>query len=156
MNIQELKAVAPERFDEEYQHYCTYACDHDWFEWINEDYKAQLLAEFGVHIIDIEFNGFYCQGDYAKWSARIPNPKQFMRATGLMEKHLAFTALVDDTDDYGITVGHAYNYSPSIMIDDFGTGYYSDQLLSGTLFAGMSFTEVEHMVAYDDLETDIY
>lgn len=81
MNIQELKAKHPERYEREYQKWQEYACYHDWWDSVYEMAKEDGAAK-GFDIDDIFFSGFWMQGSGACWEGSI-GVEKFIEAHNL-------------------------------------------------------------------------
>jgi hypothetical protein len=154
MNIHELRERAPARFISEYIKWCEYEPSYDWWESTYEWYTIQMEA-FGVRIDNINFSGFYSQGDYAHWSGQINVPALFMEKTGLQLRHLAFHALVLNTSDYHMSIESYRSYGIILTIHDLGSGYYTNEQLIHGLFAGQDYSRVEALVDETKLENDV-
>lgn len=64
--------------------------DHDWWEFLYEDFKAEML-EKGIDIDDISFSGFWSQGDGASFTGKVRSQDmgKFMDAHDLSERYPA-------------------------------------------------------------------
>ena len=70
MNIHELRTRDPKRFEKEYQAWTNYAVGYDWWKTLYADFTNDCAA-LGVRVDDIQFSGFYSQGDGAVFSGRV-------------------------------------------------------------------------------------
>lgn len=87
LTIQELKEHDPHRFEREYHKWLEYCCDHDWWDMIEEEFKAEMET-LGGHVDSIYFSLSYSQGDYAAFNGRVTMHK-FMEHQGYKDKYLA-------------------------------------------------------------------
>lgn len=67
VTAQELQTADPAKFQKEYSSWCEYACDYDWWDYVEEQLKEQLKPA-GVRVDSIHFRLAYSQGDYATFS----------------------------------------------------------------------------------------
>lgn len=84
MNIHELKLKHPRQFDAEYYKWLAHEPSHCWWDTAYEEAKTDALP-LGFRVDDIEFSGFYSQGDGAAWSGIVDIPK-FIEVNNLQEK----------------------------------------------------------------------
>ena len=155
MNIHELKEKHPRRFDTEYQKWTEYAADYDWWE-STYDWYTEQMAEYGVRVDDIEFSGFYSQGDYANWIGQIDDVKLFLEKTGGNLTQMPLYALACEPMALWIGISNGWNYykyTPSIDLGDLEYPRYVDsgEMTQG-LWAGQPMEEVAAMVDNDAVE----
>ena len=155
MNVYELKEKHPSRFDTEYQKWTEYAADYDWWEGTYDWYTEQM-AEYGVRVDDIEFRGFYSQGDYANWKGQIDDVKLFLEKTGGNLTQMPLYALACEPMALWIGINNGWNYykyTPSIDLGDLEYSRYVDsgEMTQG-LWAGQPMEEVAAMVDNDAVE----
>jgi len=70
MDVTELKERDPKRFEKEYWAWTGHTLDYDWYEYVYENFKTDCNA-VGVIVHDIQFSGFWSQGDGATFSGRV-------------------------------------------------------------------------------------
>lgn len=70
VTAQELQAADPKKFQEEYSKWCEYACDYEWWDYMEERLKEQLKPA-GVSVDNMYFRLSYSQGDYATFGGHI-------------------------------------------------------------------------------------
>ena len=105
MNILELKASDPKRFAKEYDDWRENACHDDWWEFVQEDLKADC-AEYGITVEDIQFSLGYSQSDYAAFNGRI-DVVEWMQAEGDDVKYPALYVAMNDYREYAsISTNH--------------------------------------------------
>lgn len=63
----------------------------DWYEWVLEDWTTKLEA-MGFEDIDIQFSGFYSQGDGASFTAKNIDITKYIESQGLSNR---FRVLLD-------------------------------------------------------------
>ena len=51
---------------------------NDWHEPIIEDFENEM-KEFGLSDVDVQYSGFYSQGDGASFTAEVEDPELFMK-----------------------------------------------------------------------------
>ena len=105
MNVIELKDRDPKRFKKEYDDWHEYALGYDWWDWVQDNLKADC-AEYGVTVESIEFNLGYSQSDYAAFNGEI-NVVEWMQAEGYDVEYPALYVAMGDYREYAaITTGH--------------------------------------------------
>jgi len=72
VTAKELKELDPKRFDAEYHKWLEHAADYEWWDYIYDDFKEDMLAKVGMQVEDINFDVSYSQGDYAAFAGRMP------------------------------------------------------------------------------------
>lgn len=82
----ELKERDPKRFEKKYWDWVSYSCDHDWWSYIEENFKADM-AVLGCGVDSIEFSLSYSQGDGAAFNGSV-DMARFLEHQGLKEKYL--------------------------------------------------------------------
>ena len=70
MNIHQLKAKDPKRFDKEYEEWCQHEPYDNWWEY-TYDVAKEDGKSLGFDIEKIMFSGFSSQGDGASWTGYI-------------------------------------------------------------------------------------
>ena len=58
---------------------------HDWWDFVYEDFKEQM-KELGITVIDINFSGFWCQGDGAWFGGYVDDWYLVLRELGQLLK----------------------------------------------------------------------
>lgn len=154
MNIQELKAKYPKRYDKEYWKWKEYATDYDWwddaYEWLKEDAKPK-----GLYIDDIYFSGFWSQGDGARWEGDI-DVVQLLKAKGLDTEPVWFTmiALIRDgrIDDRAKIDGGGYGNTRSFLsiVRDYSVFCINDDsVVCGGVLAGANVLDLYEAIGGD-------
>ena len=156
MNIHELKEKHPSRFDTEYQKWTEYAADYDWWEGTYDWYTEQM-AEYGVRVDDIEFSGFYSQGDYANWKGQIDDVKLFLEKTEMNLTQLPFYALACEPSGFTVAIDNRhtyYKYTPGVELLDLGYMLNTDDMqMTQGLWAGELVETVGALIDVSELET---
>jgi hypothetical protein len=71
VDIHELKALDPKRFEKEHQGFLDNGPYHEWWDTVEDDFKQQM-DELGVQVADIQFEGIdYGHAD-AAWQGSFP------------------------------------------------------------------------------------
>jgi hypothetical protein len=79
--------------DELIEKYRHINVEHDWWEWVYADFKSDM-GNVGVEIDDIEFSGFWSQGDHATFSCSMRSSVDtFMESHNLHEHYNAIYKL---------------------------------------------------------------
>ena len=108
MNVIELKTRDPKRFEKEYHEWCQYTPDTSWWEGLYEDFTNDCAA-LGVRVDDIQFSGFYSQGDGVAFSGRV-YAYDWMERNGLDVTHIAaYLACKEDGSYVAIEKSHRHN-----------------------------------------------
>ena len=108
MNVNELRATDPKRFEKEYQAWTNYAVGYQWWDCIYDDFREDCNAA-GVRVDDIEFSGFYSQGDGAAFSGRV-YVCEWMEKRGFNVTHpAAYIACKDDGSYVRLEIGSRNN-----------------------------------------------
>jgi len=102
MDIHALKETDHARYLKEYYDWCSYAADHDWWEWVQEGF-AEDCKSLGIRVNDIEFDN-----GNATFTGRV-NIAEWMKSQKLDEKwyplYLAF-----EWDGSYVRVSPTYGY----------------------------------------------
>lgn len=113
----ELKERDPKRFEKEYWDWVSYSCDHDWWDCIEENFKADM-AVLGCDVGSIEFSLSYSQGDGAAFNGSV-DMAQFLEHQGLKEKYLALWYDFRECDTHArVSTGRNSNYV-RVNLDDY-------------------------------------
>ena len=147
LTASELKSSDPNRFQREYLKWTEYACDYDWWDYIEERLKEQLEPA-GVHDIKLHFSLSYSQGDYATFEGRIDVHK-WMDVTKdgdqtYAEKYPALRLAMEDYGDYASVTTYNRDCGARVNLDG---GCVGNTYPEG-IFAGL---EPE---AWDELVSD--
>ena len=70
VTAQQLKALDPKRFEQEYWKWTEHCLWDEWYETIEQNYTDDMAAH-GVNVEKISFSGFYSQGSYASFDGKI-------------------------------------------------------------------------------------
>jgi len=57
--------------------------DHDWWEYIYEDFKEDMEKNYGIEVDDMSFSGFWSQGSGAAFTGRVTDDRLFMTSNKL-------------------------------------------------------------------------
>jgi hypothetical protein len=52
---------------------------NDWHEWVIEDFKEEMKEQFGFDVDDVQFSGFYSQGDGASFTGDADDEGLFLK-----------------------------------------------------------------------------
>jgi hypothetical protein len=148
MNIHELKATDPKGFDKAYAKWCEYEPYDQWWDWTEEAFKEKVKP-MGIEVKKIYFNGFYCQGSYARFTGRI-DADMFMAHTGLAEKYPALYVAVGQDGSYGTASEGFGRCGVSISYDSHATSTEP----SG-MFDGLDQDVWEELIEEQERECDI-
>lgn len=108
MDAKELKERYPKRFRDEYWKWTGYAADYDWWEYIQDEFKADCALK-GVRVDDITFCGFYSQGDGAAFAGKV-YVYEWMEIMKLDEQYpIAYLACKTDGGYVTLRKGSGYN-----------------------------------------------
>jgi len=72
--------------DELIEKYWDINVDHDWYQYTYDEFKIEMQTK-GITVDDMNFTGFYSQGDGASFTGRI-DMIQFLKAHGLEEHYM--------------------------------------------------------------------
>lgn len=94
--------------------------DHDWWDY-TYDYWKSRLERMGVDVDEINFSGFWCQGDGASFTGSINSRalKRFMRIHGMRERYRAIYTVLDHLDGWVniYHTGHRYYHSYTVATE---------------------------------------
>ena len=95
----------------------------EWYEPVYDGFE-ELASEYGIEVDDINFSGFYSQGDGASFTGEIADFKKFAEKTGL--KRLArFSEPIEYNLEMMVTrVTYQYYHSKTVEADIRDGGYY--------------------------------
>jgi len=141
VNVAELEAKYPERFQREYWKWCEYAADYEWWDCTYDYFKEDAKA-YGFEVEDIIFSGFGSQGNGAAWNGEVDVVK-FLKAKNLDTEPMWFALMelarlgwIDDK----ASVAHSWRYSYTTQVHDFSAhSSLDDEFPMATgVFAGTS------------------
>jgi hypothetical protein len=93
VDIHELKALDPKRFEKEHQAFLDNGPYHEWWDTVEDDFKQQM-DELGVQVADIQFEGLdYGHAD-AVWTGSL-HLAPFMKHKKLDERYPALYLAVE-------------------------------------------------------------
>jgi len=75
--------------DELIEKYCDINVDHDWWEYTYDEFKIEMQLK-GITVDEINFSGFYSQGDGASFTGRV-DMIQFLKVNGMEEYFMGAT-----------------------------------------------------------------
>ncbi len=146
ITAKELQSVDPAKFQREYLSWREYALDYDWWDYMEESFKARMQAK-GYEVTRIHFSLSYSQGDYASFDGRA-NVAEWMEAHTDGDQTYAekYPALYLAEQDYG---EHATMYSrsdrscwPTVSLD----GYCIGNTYSAGVFSGLDSEAWDELV----------
>lgn len=153
MNVHELKALHPKRFDKEHSDWAASCASYDWWGDVFGEAKKRGLDEHGYVIEDLQFSGFWSQGDGASWSGYVNIPK-FIKLHGLEDDpdwfvlhQMVNDALANTTVDIITSGRDTHEYTMQVREIEQYSGGGDHEFLTGIL-AGTSISSV-----MDDEET---
>lgn len=95
--------------DELIEKYWDINVDHDWWEFTYDDFKLQMI-EKGITVADINFTGFYSQGDGASFTGTI-DMKTFLKVHDLEQHYMGATFFAGLGELYANIGRHNSRYS---------------------------------------------
>ena len=158
----ELTGKAKDRAREWYARSCM---DHEWWDCVYADAKEQG-TERGFDIEDINFSGFWSQGDGASWEGTVDTLKFI--DYHIKEDHLLYTRCVTLKElhnagwiDSCLRIGRhgsRYSHSNTMRITDCGLACSvpdDDDIIHGGVLQGASVQALFDAIDIDDLLYDI-
>jgi len=133
--IDELKDQFPEVYKKVIEKNFDINTDHDWYDFIEADYIEQL-EKIGFYDVELQFSGFYSQGDGASFSGNWYKDRADLSIVNLDDlysdniKNL-YSSLVEFTNSYFdgsfcITTSGRYCHENTMSID--GEAYITEDL----------------------------
>ena len=97
--------------------YCDINVDHDWWQYTYEDFKLRM-QEKGITVDEMNFTGFYSQGDGASFTGRV-DMIQFLKVHGLEEHYMGATFFAGQGELWAeITRGSSrYSHENSVSVN---------------------------------------
>jgi hypothetical protein len=91
--------VSEELKQELLERYHDINVDHEWWDYVYDDFRVDMTTK-GIHVEDINFSGFWSQGDGACFTGAVYVDKfaKFMEVHGLDEKYPAARFFADHSD----------------------------------------------------------
>ena len=118
MDILELRDRDPKRFEDEYEKWRYSGVGYDWHDYLYDNFKADCM-DVGVHVDNIQFSGFYSQGDGVAFAGRM-YVFEWMEQKGYDKTHLAaYIATKEDGSYVSLTIGRG-----NCMRSNFETGQW--------------------------------
>lgn len=155
MNIQELKEKHPERYEREYWDWVRYATDYDWYE-STLDYMKEEGKTRGFYIDDINFRGFWSQGDGASWEG-VVYLRDYAVANGLEAEpawYLLIELAADGWIDDAARVYCSGRDNLLMRVGDFQTHYDRDSEVQKGALAGANVQELVDALGGDSIVDD--
>lgn len=95
--------------DELIEKYCDINVDHEWWDCTYEEFKIEMETK-GITVNDMNFTGFYSQGDGASFTGRI-DMIQFLKVHELEQEYMAATFFAGQGELWvDITRGSSHYY----------------------------------------------
>ena len=103
--------------DELIEKYCDINVDHDWWEYTYDEFKIEMQTK-GITVDEMNFSGFYSQGDGASFTGRV-DMIQFLKIHGLEEHFMGATFFAGQGELWAeITRGSSrYSHENSVSIN---------------------------------------
>lgn len=134
INLYELSELSKEAKEKALDWGREFVTDHDWYAWLIEE-SADELAKRGYENADINFSGFYSQGDGASFSAdatkallaALPEglkeyaddlTAKIERASSLYSHSRTMTCTIDCPDELNTKIGVELLALESVLIND--------------------------------------
>jgi hypothetical protein len=124
--------------DELIEKYRGINTDYDWWDCVYEDTKIEMETK-GINVYDINFSGFYSQGDGACFIGRIDMEK-FLKAHQLEQKYMAATFFAGQGELWA-------------TLDQGNSRYYHEQTVSASLVVDSYNNYEEDSTRYQVYET---
>ena len=131
--IDELKEQFPEVYKKVIENQWYINVDHDWYDFIEEDFINQL-EKIGFYDVELRFSGFYSQGDGASFSGNWYKNRVDLSKVNIEDIHSdniknLYSSLVDFTNLYidgslCITTSGHYCHENTMSID--GEAYITE------------------------------
>lgn len=154
MSQNELKQLDDQQQNELIEKHWDINVDHDWWEFTYDDFKLEML-EKGITVADINFTGFYSQGDGASFTGRI-DMIQFLKVHNLEQEYMAATffagqgELWAELDRGSSGYYHENSVNVCLILDNYNN--FEEGSTRHEVYATME--EVMEM-DWKDLETDV-
>jgi len=141
VNVAELEAKYPKRFQREYWKWHEHAAVYKWWDGTYDHFKEEAKA-YGFEVEDITFSGFGSRGDGAAWIGKV-DVVEFLKAKNLDTEPMWFALMelarlgwIDDK----ASVAHSWRYSYTTQVHDFSVyATLDDEFPMATgVFAGTS------------------
>lgn len=140
--------------DELIDKYWDINVDHDWYQYTYDEYKIEMQTK-GITVAEMNFTGFYCQGDGASFTGRV-DMIQFLKVHELEQRFMGATFFAGQGELWAeITRGssrysHENSVSVNLIIDSYNN--YEDDSTRYQVYETMQEV-MEHEVK--DLETEV-
>lgn len=140
--------------DELIDKYWDINVDHDWYRYTYDDYKIEMQTK-GITVAEMNFTGFYCQGDGASFTGRV-DMIQFLKVHELEQRFMGATFFAGQGELWAeITRGssrysHENSVSVNLIVDSYNN--YEDDSTRYQVYETMQEV-MEHEIK--DLETEV-
>jgi hypothetical protein len=124
--------------DELIEKYRSINVDYEWWDCVYEDTKIEMETK-GINVYDINFSGFYSQGDGACFIGRI-DMAQFLKVHQLEQRYMAATFFAGQGELWA-------------TLDQGNSRYYHEQTVSASLVADSYNNYEEDSTRYQVYET---
>jgi hypothetical protein len=115
---------------EEYRHFNV---EHlDWWDAVYDGFKEDM-AEKHIHVGQMQFSGFWSQGDGASFTGYVSDNAKFLEAHGLTETYPYLTKLLRLGGDFTLRIertGHRYVHENTVAAELSYTDMFHNVLLS--------------------------
>lgn len=97
--------------------------EDDWYQPIYDQFREEVQEGYGISVDEMNFSGFYSQGDGASFEGGIYDFKKFAEKTGL-KKLARFSKAIEYNLEMKITrVTYQYYHSNTVEADNYGEAY---------------------------------
>lgn len=102
------------------EQYRDFNVEHiEWWDGVYDDFTCDMAAK-GIHVYDMNFSGFWSQGDGASFTGYISNNKMFFDQHGLVESYPWLAKLLSHDGEFTLTIertGHHYVHENTVGVD---------------------------------------
>lgn len=140
--------------DELIDKYWDINVDHDWYQYTYDEYKIKMQTK-GITVDEMNFTGFYCQGDGASFTGQV-DMIQFLKVHELEQRFMGATFFAGQGELWAeITRGssrysHENSVSVNLIVDSYNN--YEDDSTRYQVYETMQEV-MEHEIK--DLETEV-
>lgn len=102
------------------EQYRDFNVEHiEWWDGVYDNFTCDMAAK-GIHIYDMQFLGFWSQGDGASFTGYISNNKMFFDQHGLTDSYPWIAKLMSHDGGFTLTIertGHHYVHENTVGVD---------------------------------------
>ena len=138
VTAQQLKALDPKRFEQEYWKWTEYCLWDEWYEGVEGCFTDEMAAN-GVTVEKISFSGFYSQGDGAAFTGRVDVYQWMERKEQHITHPAAYLACKDDGSYVSLEIVRSNNMRANL-------DQWANQTAPSGMFAGLEQEAWEELV----------